>query len=153
MTAGHPFGPAEKAGLIDIVQRTGSSPATAAETLGFTWRTVKDHLQRDIEFREALVEAQDVATARIEDRLYREAEGGNLGAIKMWLTNRSEKGRWVDERDRGAGGAHGGALGTPAVIIGTVREVLMDGDTRDTAIATLLSVPLPEALEVGARES
>lgn len=135
------------------MQRTGSSPATAAETLGFTWRTVKDHLQRDFEFREALVEAQDVATARIEDRLYREAEGGNLGAIKMWLTNRSEKGRWVDERDRGAGGAHGGALGGAAMIVGAVREVLSDVTQRDAAIATLMAVPLPEAIEVQAHDN
>lgn len=153
MPAGSPFDQKQKDRLLELVRTKGLHPATAAETLGFTWRTVKEHLQKDVAFRGDLVEAQEVALARIEDRLYLDAVHGSLGAIKMYLTNRSEKGRWVDERDRGAGGAHGGALGTPAVIIGTVREVLMDGDTRDTAIATLLSVPLPEAIEVGARES
>lgn len=141
MPSGVPFDDAQKDRLLQLVAEKGMHPATAAETIGFTWGTVKEHLIEDVLFRDALGDAQELALARVEDKLYDEALHGNLGAIKMWLTNRAPRGRWVDERDRGSG--HAGGAAPPALVIGAVRELVLQGDTREVTVDALLSAPLP----------
>jgi hypothetical protein len=148
MTAGKAFGDPQKRDLVRLVMGTKTKsamhPATAAEELGYTWGTVKRHLTEDHEFREAVVSAQEVATARIEDVVYDEAQHGAAWAVKMWLQNRGERGRWVDERAAAVGGG-GGGLGAagPIQILGAMREVFADGSTQESAVAFVLDVPLP----------
>lgn len=127
--------------LMEIA--AGKSMSTAAEIAGYSPRTVKRHLESDAEFRADYAEAQEVATGKVEDVLYERATkgGGDLGAIKFWLANRGERGRWVDERDRGAGG--GQQIASPTLIIGAMREMLTDPTTQQGAVAAILSVPLP----------
>lgn len=150
MPSGVPFDDEQKDRVLRLVAEKGMHPATAAESIGFTWSTVKEHLNNDDLFRNAFAEAQELALARIEDKLYDEALHGNLGAIKMWLTNRAPRGRWVDERDRGAG-ARGG-IGDPALVLAGVREMLTTSDGGSAMVDTLLAVPIPAAIEATATE-
>lgn len=150
MPSGVPFDDEQKGRLLRLVAEKGMHPATAAESIGFTWGTVKDHLNEDVLFRDAFVEAQEIALARIEDKLYDEALHGNLGAIKMFLTNRAPRGRWVDERDRGAGGR--GGLGDPSIVLAGVREMLTSPEGGTAVIDRLVAVPLPGAIEATATD-
>lgn len=151
MPSGVPFDDEQKARLLRLVGEKGLHPATAAEQIGFTWGTVKSHLESDSGFREAFVEAQEVSIARVEDKLYEQAiEYGNLGAIKMILTNRAPRGRWVDERDRGAGGR--GGLTDPTLVLAGVREMLSSPEGGSSVVDTLVAVPLPGAIEATATE-
>lgn len=150
MPSGVPFDDEQKDRVLRLVAEKGLHPATAAEQVGFTWATVKEHLLTDDLFREAFADAQEMALARIEDKLYDEALHGNLGAIKMWLTNRAPRGRWVDERDRGAGGR--GGLGDPTLVLAGVREMLTAADGGTAVVDTLVAVPLPGAIEATATE-
>lgn len=151
MASGVPFDDTQKDRLLRLVGEKGLHPATAAEQIGFTWGTVKSHLESDSGFREAFVEAQEVSIARVEDELYKQAvEYGNLGAIKMILTNRAPRGRWVDERDRGAGGR--GGLGDPSIVLAGVREMLTSPEGGTAVIDRLVAVPLPGAIEATATD-
>lgn len=150
MPSGVPFDDEQKDRVLRLVAEKGMHPATAAEKIGFTWGTVKEHLLEDELFRDAFAEAQELALARVEDKLYDEAIHGNLGAIKMWLTNRAPRGRWVDERDRGAGGR--GGLGDPSLVLAGVREMLTSPDGGTAVIDRLVAVPLPTAIEATATE-
>lgn len=140
MASGQPFDDTLKDRMLRLVAEKGLHPATAGEEVGVTWATVKRHLAEDELFREALFEAQEMALARIEDKLYDEALHGNLGAIKMWLTNRAPRGRWVDERDRGAGAIGPGVQGE---VVGALRELVSGAADRGSTIDSLLSTPLP----------
>lgn len=84
-------------GLVLEQVKSGHSPRTAAERSGWSWETVKRHLDDDAVFAMDMVDAQAHATAEIEDVLYEEAKAGNLGAIRMWLYNRAGE-RWRDEQ-------------------------------------------------------
>lgn len=150
MPSGVPFDDEQKDRVLRLVAEKGLHPATAAEQVGFTWGTVKEHLLEDEMFRAAFAEAQEMALARIEDKLYDEAIHGNLGAIKMWLTNRAPRGRWVDERDRGAGGR--GGLGDPSIVLAGVREMLTSPEGGTAVIDRLVAVPLPGAIEATATD-
>lgn len=150
MPTGQPFTETDRDAICEMVSN-GVSLSTAAEQVGFSLRTVRRHLQGDDEFRQMLLEAEQIATGRVEDVLYEAAtKHKEAWAVKMWLTNRSEQGRWVDERDRGAG--RGGGEITGGAVIVAVREVLTG--SQDTTVATdaLMSVPLP-AIEVASREA
>ena len=152
MPSGVPFDDEQKARLLRLVGEKGMHPATAAETIGFTWGTVKDHLAGDTEFLNAFNEAQELSIARVEDKLYEEAvQHGNLGAIKMILTNRAPRGRWVDERDRGAGGR--GGLGDPSLVLAGVREMLTSPEGGTAVVERLVAVPLPGAIETTATDN
>lgn len=149
MPTGQPFDENAREQFLLLVSE-GMSIATAATSLGFRPKTVKRHLQDDAEFRAALDEAEDLALGRVEDVVYREAvDHSSAWAVKMWLTNRAPRGRWVDERDRGAG-SHGPSIGSPELIIGAMREMLTDGSTRESAIVAVRSVPLPAIETTGA---
>ena len=143
MPVGQPFTREDKEAICEMVSEKGVSLPTAASELGLSIRTVKRHLQDDAEFREMLADAEETALGRVEDVVYREAvDHQQAWAVKMWLTNRAPRGRWVDERDRGAGrGGPDVAIGT--VIFGAVRETLTEGDTADRVADSLLGVPLP----------
>lgn len=150
MPTGQPFTDDTRDAIVEMVSQ-GTSLATAAEQVGFSLRTVKRHLQDDEQFRAELHEAESVAVGRVEDVLYEAAvKHKEAWAVKMWLTNRADRGRWVDERDRGAGRQSGGEIVGGAVIV-AVREVLTGGDTS-TATDALMSVPLP-AIDVTSREA
>lgn len=146
MASGEPFEQWHKDQLVAAV-RTGKSPRSATVELGYTWRTVKAHLESDHEFRAALVDARHDATAVIEDQLYREAKGGNLGAIKFWLTNQGEG--WTDERDHGP--KQGGAavqVGT-VNIIGALREGFTDEEIRGDFIEAIAQLGTGSAGALG----
>jgi len=152
MPTGRPFTDDDREQFLELVAAKGMSIPTAAMAIGFTPTTVKRHLKDEPEFREALSEAEGIALGRVEDVVYEEATKHHQAwAVKMWLTNRAERGRWVDERDRGSGGG-GNPMGSPALIVGAMREVLTDGTTRDFAVAAVMEVPLP-AIEVASREA
>lgn len=124
--------------------RNQHHPMIAAELVGFSWGTVKEALAEDHEFRVALDEAQEYQVAKVEDQLFDEAGHGAAWAIKMILTNRGPKGRWMDERSRAAAQLPSGDGGlSTQVVMGAMREVLADGSTRESALAILSSVPLP----------
>lgn len=152
MPIGTPFGPDDREAFLELVANQGLSIASAATELGFSPRTVKRHLQDDVEFREALAEAEEIALGRVEDVVYSEAvDHHSAWAVKLWLANRAPRGRWVDERDRNAG-SPGGGISSPTLITAAIREALTDGTTRDSAIVALTSVPLP-AIETTGRET
>lgn len=149
MPIGQPFTDDDKEAFLELIASKGKSIATAAMEIGFSPRTVKRHLQDDADFRAMLEEAEDIALGRVEDVVYEEATKHHQAwAVKMWLTNRGPRGRWVDERDRGAGQSSGG-IGSPELIIGAMREMLTDGTTREGAIVAVRSVPLPVIEAVG----
>lgn len=120
----------------------GLNPRTAAEVCGFTWKTVKKHLEQDIAFADAMAEATASATAKIEDKLYEEAAEGNLGAIRMWLHNRASD-RWRDEQvlRKEISGPDGGPITVVQGVVAAFREVLTDDDTRQGALALATAIP------------
>lgn len=86
----------------DIVERDlfvelvadGVPEVNAGFEVGWTPAQTKRNLG-DPMFREIVEAAKDRADGTIESALYRLARAGNLGAIQMWLYNRSPD-RWKD---------------------------------------------------------
>jgi hypothetical protein len=119
--------------------KAGMSPRTVADDMDFSWRTIKEHLNADDEFRDLVEDAQATATAAIEDVLYKEAKGGNLGAVKMWLANRGVN--WRDERDRTAGQSGPGEISVTVNLVAALREAMAQDDTRAAAIQMARELP------------
>lgn len=133
MASGTPFGDWHKQQIIDAAA-AGRHPRTTARELGFTWATVKAHLNNDPGFRAAVTDAIDDATAVVEDKLYSEAVKGNLGAIRLWLTNRGD---FVDERNHGAKDPGTSVTIGTVNIVGALREGLGDPEIRHDLIDAL----------------
>lgn len=153
MPSGEPFADHHRDAFLSYV-RAGKAPRTAAGLVGFSWRTVKRHLEADDEFRADFADAEMHPIAEIEDALFDEAKGGNLGAMRFFLTNRAPH-RWADERTRAAGAGHvgSGESGTaPEILVGAVREALTEG-SRERTVGVLLAVPLPEPAPAEAIEA
>lgn len=152
MPIGQPFTDDDKEAFLELIASKGKSIATAAMEIGFSPRTVKRHLQDDADFRAMLEEAEDIALGRVEDVVYEEAtKHHSAWAVKMWLTNRAPRGRWVDDRSPAAGQVGGGGGNQPAIIVAAIREAVMAPDSHAVAVNALTSVPLP--IEAEARES
>lgn len=145
---GNAFGPREKARFVELVQR-GRRPRTAAEDVGFTWQTVRNHLRSDPAFAEAFQEAGDLASERVEEVVYDLATEGSLAAAKFWLTNRTRD--WVDSTKQvQVTGAGGGPIELAVGSTEMWRNLLQDPEARTEALAFAREVP---AIEATGRES
>ena len=134
MTTGVPFDTHYKDQFVRLLGE-GYPPRVAYRHLDmpFQWRTVKAHIDTDPDFRESVADAIADATGEVEHALYKEAKGGNLGAMRLWLANRGD---FVDERGAAAAKAHAPAIGEVSVqlTVDTLRELLTDADTRGHVI-------------------
>lgn len=79
-----PFDDAAKAAYCAAL-RAGLLKREAARQTGFSYQTVRNHLQNDPDFAEAAADAHAEATESVETVLYDLAKQGDLSAIRMWL--------------------------------------------------------------------
>ena len=124
----------------------GTPPAPAAERLGFTFGTVKQHLKTDTEFAEGYEHAGLIRDERVEEAMYDLAtEGQHLGAMKEWLHNRQAD-RWKDQTKQLGPGQGGGSTTVNIGVVTTdaLRE-LVSGENRAEALDLLKQVPAIEA--------
>lgn len=148
MTQGTPFDElAKKRYLISITR--GRPPRTAAEDMGFAWKTVQKHIKADLEFAQEFESALVLVNESVEEALLDQARDGNLGAIKEWLHNRQPD-RWTDSRviDHRISGAGGGPLEVAAGGVLALRRILTDPELRAGGMAMIQAIPAV-ALETG----
>lgn len=138
MARGQPFNGYAKRTMVNLV-RGRMSPRSAADSIGFSWKTVKEHLDTDPEFREALEDAMILQTSGVEDKLLELAHDGNLGAIKFWLANRGVN--WRDERDRTPTGSAPSEIALTVNLVGALREAYTQDDTRGRVLDMAESIP------------
>ena len=68
--------------------RKGARRGQAAEACGVTSQCVRDYIERDPDFKDAIDEAEIAAHEAVENALWHKAKNGNVQAIVFWLTNR-----------------------------------------------------------------
>lgn len=134
-----PFDADAKAAYVRRIAQ-GRPPLSAAEDIGFTWPTIRRHLQDDPEFAEACQIAEMRATEPVEETLMDLALEGNIVAIKEVLHNRRPD-RWQDRKV--VQNQHVGPGGGPiqVVTMEVLREALTEGDTREAMLELLHTVP------------
>lgn len=128
----------------------GKLPNTTAEHMGFTWRTVQNHLRDDAEFAEGYRTACALVDERVEEVLLDTIlEDRNVSSIKFYLTNRRPD-RWQEMTKVAAVGGGSTTINVGVITTTALREVLTDPDQRDAAMDFLKNIP---AIEATAREA
>jgi hypothetical protein len=73
----------------------GCGPLIASSNVGVTYQTVKNFRREFPEFKVLEREAEERSIQKIENALFRTAEGGNVRAQEFFLKNRKPK-KWND---------------------------------------------------------
>lgn len=107
----------------------GLSPIHAAIENGWTPKKLKLRMT-DKDFAELIMAALDVADAKIESRLYEQADQGNMTAITTWLFNRMPH-KWSDRKRIDV--VTGNVINATVVIHTkeAVKELLLSESTED----------------------
>lgn len=140
-----PFDDAAKSRFVELIKR-GRPPALAAEDISYSWRTIQSHIKTDAEFAADIEQAIMVVDSRVEETAYDLAVSGEHPA-STW--------KWLEARKRGEFGTStnvqhtvtgpgGGPIQLAAVAVQALREVLVDEETRQPALAMVSSVPIIE---------
>lgn len=111
----------------------GHTRGHAATLVGTHRATVSIHMKKDIEFREAVSQAEIDAIGKVENALFEAATSGNVTAIQVYLYNRDPK-RWSDRRNIRLAGEGRGPI--------EVKEI--DAKSKIISIITGLSARIRE---------
>ena len=106
--------------------RSGLRRGAAAESVGVTRWTVRNHIKEDPEFGSACLEAEQDAIEEVEDALYDAAIAGNVVAIQVILYNRDPQ-RWADRRRH----EHIGKPGEPVKIEVSYEGSAPEGEAEE----------------------
>ena len=79
--------------------RDGKRIGESAQLCGTSRYLINKYINENVEFAEEVAQAEVQACEAIEAKLFEMASNGHLGAIKIWLFNRSA-GRWKDNPDQ-----------------------------------------------------
>lgn len=140
------FGHTEKKRYAKLLA-SGRPPALCAEDVGVTWPTVRKHLREDPEFAAECEQAVLVVDARVQEVAYDAAvSGDDMASTWKWLERR-QRHEWADTKNvqHTVSGPGGGPVLVGAVVGEALRGVLIDPETRASALQLARSVPIIEA--------
>lgn len=124
--------------------REGVSKSRAASAIGMSNLGIRDAMLADRRFAEDVSQIIAERTDDVEEALYQTAMKGNVEAQKFWLTNQRED-EWANRSRVEHTGRDGGpiAIATQATL--ALRQVLLDGDTRELAVGFIDAELAPQS--------